>query len=221
MNSVHDMGGMHGFGPIPREENEPVFHAEWEARMFGINLLTIDSVPAFRFALECLDPVVYLGSSYYERWIPVKERLLTEEGVVTAEEVEARTQHFRSNPGAAVPRREEPGAAERIRKLVRTRRSPVRDVGVASRFKAGDAVVTRNINPPGHTRLPRYVRGKHGVVTKLHGIHDFDDTVAIGASENPQPVYNVRFDAEELWGESAEPNTSLYIDIWESYLEPA
>ena len=133
MNSVHDMGGMHGFGPIPREENEPVFHAEWEARMFGINLLTIDSVPAFRFALECLDPVVYLGSSYYERWIPVKERLLTEEGVVTAEEVEARTQHFRSNPGAAVPRREEPGAAERIRKLVRTRRSPVRDVGVASR----------------------------------------------------------------------------------------
>ena len=221
MNGVHDMGGMHGFGPVVREEDEPVFHAEWEARIFGINALTISNVPAFRFALENLDPVVYLGSSYYERWIPVKEKLLIEEGVIESDELEAKTSYFRDNPGAGLPRREDPEAAERARTQIRMRRPPDKGVRATPRFEPGDAVAARNSNTPGHTRLPRYVRGKRGVVTKVHGVHDLDDTVAVEAGQNPQPVYNVRFDAKDLWGEAAEPNTSLYIDMWESYLDSA
>jgi len=87
-------------------------------------------------------------------------------------------------------------------------------------LQAGDAVVTRNVHPHGHTRLPRYVRGKRGVIHRLHGIHVYPDTNAHGQGEQPQPLYSVRFEGRELWGESAEPNEQVHVDCWESYLLP-
>ena len=90
-----------------------------------------------------------------------------------------------------------------------------------ARFAVGDHVLTRNIHPAGHTRLPRYGRGKRGVVERVHGAHVFPDTNAKSQGENPQWLYTVRFSARVLWGEEADPTVSVSIDAWESYLEPA
>lgn len=224
MNGVHDMGGMHGFGPVPREEDEPVFHAPWEGRLFGITRAVgshdIHSPRGMRFALESMDPARYLSSSYYERWLHVTEKALLSKGLLTAEELDARTEFFAQRPDAVVSRREDPAMRDLVMRTVRSHLSPHRDVGVTPRFQPGDRVAVRNIHPQGHTRLPRYVRGKHGAIVRVHGIHDFQDTVPEGAPAQPQAVYNVRFDARELWGESAEENQTVHLDMWESHLDP-
>jgi len=90
-----------------------------------------------------------------------------------------------------------------------------------ARFKAGDAVRTRNIHPATHTRLPRYARGKLGAVEAVRGCHVFPDTAAIGAGENPQWLYTVVFTGRELWGEEADPGIKVSIDAFEPYLSPA
>ncbi|MGH7278180.1 MAG: SH3-like domain-containing protein [Candidatus Rokuibacteriota bacterium] len=90
---------------------------------------------------------------------------------------------------------------------------------VPPRFKPGETVVTRNIHPLGHTRLPRYARGRRGVVDRDHGVFVFPDTHALGQGPRPQPVYSVRFTAQELWGPEASPRDVLYIDLWDDYLE--
>ena len=88
------------------------------------------------------------------------------------------------------------------------------------RFAVGDRVITREMHPRGHTRLPRYARGKRGIIHLVHGIHVFPDTNAHGLGEMPQALYSVRFEARQLWGDTAEPNQWVHLDLWESYLEP-
>ena len=225
MNGVHDMGGMHGFGPVPREEDEPVFHAPWEGRVYGIVAALrpkdIYSPRGMRFALESIDPARYLSSTYYERWLQVTEDALLDKGLLTAEEISSKFESFIDQPDTAVSRREDPKEIDRFLRAVRTRRSPHQEVGVVPRFRAGDRITVRNFHPPGHTRLPRYARGKHGAIVRIHGVHDFQDSVPAGDESGPQAVYNVRFDARELWGDSAEVNQSVHLDMWESYLDPA
>ena len=225
MNGVHDMGGMHGFGPVPREENEPVFHAPWEGRLFGITRAMgphdIHSPRGMRFALENMEPARYLSSSYYERWLHVTEKALLSKGFLTAKELDARTELFAEQPDAAVSRREDPALRDLVMRSVRSHRSPHRDVSVTPRFQPGDRVAVRNVHPQGHTRLPRYVRGKQGAIVRVYGVHDLQDTVPEGTPAQPQAVYNVRFDARELWGESAEENQTVHLDMWESYLDAA
>lgn len=92
---------------------------------------------------------------------------------------------------------------------------------VPARFRAGDVIVARNVNPLHHTRLPRYVRGKRGTVRADHGVFAFNDTMAHGRGEHPQHVYSVCFSAQELWGPQASPRDSVYIDLFEDYLDPA
>jgi len=94
------------------------------------------------------------------------------------------------------------------------------DADVAPRFKVGETVVARVINPAGHTRLPRYVRGHRGEVVKDYGVFVFPDVSAHGLPEKPQHVYSVRFTAQELWGEGANPRDSLFVDMWDDYLDP-
>ncbi|MEE9286129.1 MAG: nitrile hydratase subunit beta, partial [Dehalococcoidia bacterium] len=182
VNGIHDLGGMHGFGPTSREEDEPVFHHAWEGRMFGLvsamsQRLGLFHPDGFRYRIERIDPAWYLASTYYEKWMLVMEQALIEKGLVSAEELDARTQRFRQDPDAPLPRREAPEEVELARLAVLTRPALHRDVGVQPRFVVGDAVRARNINPPGHTRLPRYTRGKQGVIDRVHGVHDFQDTV--------------------------------------------
>jgi nitrile hydratase len=211
MNGIHDMGGMTDFGPVQPEPNEPLFHADWEARVVGLVRNIVDpwyNWDEFRFAIERLDPVVYLSAGYYERWLTALERFLLEKGVVRPEELHQTLDGWRPKPGAPVPEGQIPGGTERF-SVDRT----------TPRFKPGDRVSARNIHPAGHTRLPRYVRGKRGTVVRFLGMFTFPDTNALELGREQQPVYAVRFDARELWGEQAMVSDTVCVDLWEEYLE--
>jgi nitrile hydratase len=216
-NSIHDMGGMHGFGPVEPEPNEPVFHAEWEKRVLALQramgatgLWTIDGG---RASLEDLPPLAYLDASYYKRWFLGLERRVVAHGLAGEDEIAA----GRSlRPGVRLNRKMTHDDAKVMQwaNFERPQSGP-------SRFKAGDAVRTRNINPTTHTRLPRYARGKLGTVEAVRGCHVFPDTAAVGGGENPQWLYAVVFTARELWGEEADPSIKVSIEAFEPYLAPA
>ena len=219
MNSIHDMGGMHGFGPIKREENEPVFHHAWEGRVFGMAGTPVPG--GFRYAIERMDPVHYLASSYYEKWLFVKTQGLIEAGILTQEQLDDRIAYFRNNPNATPPQRHDPELVQRFLADLRSPESLRREISIEPAFDIGDSVKARNMHPVGHIRLPRYARGRRGLVASFYGIQDINDTLPPGVDAQPQPLYSVRFEARELWGPSAEPNCAVYLDMWESYLEPA
>jgi nitrile hydratase len=218
MNGVHDLGGMQDFGPVEPEPNEPPFHSRWEARSLALNramsYANVWTIDRSRAAIEELPPVDYLSMSYYEKWAARLEKLLLETGLVEADEIAA---GHSLRPGKPLPRML--AAAEVGTAL--TRGSYARPAPAPARFKAGDRVRTRNMHPKTHTRLPRYARGRTGVIEAVRGCHVFADTVAIGQGENPQWLYTVRFDGRELWGESADPTLKVSIEAWEPYLEPA
>jgi nitrile hydratase subunit beta len=219
VNGAQDLGGAMGFGPIDPEPNEPPFHAGWERRALAVTLAmgatgtwTIDES---RHARESLHPADYLASSYYEIWIKGLERLLARHGLVEGRELQAGRALAPAVPVKRVLKAEEVAPA-----LARGSQAdrPPRD---PARFAVGDPVVTRNIHPTGHTRLPRYARGKRGVVERVHGVHVFADASAHGKGEKPQWLYTVRFAGPELWGEDGDPTLAVSIDAWDSYLEPA
>jgi nitrile hydratase subunit beta len=225
MDGVHDMGGMHGFGPVEHEENEPVFHEPWEGRVYGFGAASVEpitpSLDASRHALEQLPPHIYLGSSYYERWLYRIERQLVALGRITPDEIEERMAFFQANPDAPVARHSDPAIVERaLTRYTKLRQRLHRPAGEPPHLQVGDYVRTKNIHPKGHTRLPRYVRGKVGQVVRVYGSHDFPDTHAHGLGTQPNGLYNVRFAAEELWGENTEGKGALHIDLWERYLIP-
>jgi nitrile hydratase len=216
-NSIHDMGGMHGFGPVEAEANEPVFHEKWEGRVLAMQramgrtgLWTIDGG---RASLENLPPVTYLSSSYYARWFRGLERRVVAHGLVGEDEIAA---------GRAL----RPGIRLNRKLTVEDAKKPLwgnfeRPAPGPARFKEGERVRTANINPTTHTRLPRYARGKVGTVEAVRGCHVFPDTAAIGAGDNPQWLYTVVFSARELWGDAADPKVTLSIEAFEPYLTPA
>ena len=217
MNSVHDLGGMTCFGPIKAEQNEPIFHSEWERKVFALNLASIayfGPVDRLRHAVERMDPVAYLATSYYEHWLAGIEILGKEFGYLTEEEIQSGNSI--SKPELPFPT---PGA-DMLEGITRQGVPSEREEGrQAQVFKPGDKVRAKNIEVTGHTRLPRYVRGKVGVVHLSHGTHLFPDTNAHDQGENPQPLYNVKFEAKELWGDNVKRKDCLYIDLWEDYLE--
>ena len=224
MDGVHDLGGMHGFGRVEPEANEPVFHEAWEAVVYAIMRASLGTglynLDEFRHGVERLDPAHYLRSGYYEHWLDGITRVLVEKVVVSSEELAARTAFFAERPDApasAAVRAMPAIPAPRIKWMAPDSERPVTK---PPRFAVGETVVTHNIHPTGHTRLPRYARGKRGVIHRQHGTHVFPDSNAHGGGEQPQALYSVRFDARELWGPTAEPNQHVYIDLWEAYLEP-
>jgi nitrile hydratase len=216
MNGIHDMGGMHGFGPIMREENEPVFHAPWEARLFAIRHAMGAwgrwNIDGSRYAREIIPPSGYLRMSYYERWLAGLVTQMVDTGLVTHEEI----QTGRPTPGAL---RRTPPLRPQEADRVLARAPSLRPVEMLAAFAVGERVRARNIQPSGHTRLPRYARGKTGVVVRLHGVHVFPDTSAHGEGEQPHHLYGVRFEARELWGEGAADGDAVHLDLWERYLE--
>jgi nitrile hydratase subunit beta len=219
MNSVHDMGGMHGFGPLAPEQNEPVFHEPWEARVYAlagaIGAWGRWNVDASRHRVEQMPAADYLGATYYERWLFGMIENAVRHGLITREEVDT-GRHDAHTPALTPPLKASDVAILRARGTPKTRiveRQPL--------FQPGDAVVTRNIHPPGHTRLPRYARDKRGVVISLHGAHVFPDTNAQFQGENPQPLYTVKFQARSIWGDIANPRDTVCLDLWEDYLDRA
>jgi nitrile hydratase subunit beta len=219
MNGIHDMGGMHGMGPVQYEKNEPVFHANWEGRVFALVLATGAwgkwNIDASRHSREVIPPAEYLRMSYYEKWYAGLIGLLVNGSLVKRTEVESGV------PAPGSVKAAPPLTADRIPAMLATRINARRDVKVAPRFQAGQRVRVRNIHPVGHTRLPRYARAKLGTIDRDHGVFVLPDTNAHFLGEKPQHVYSVRFDARELWGEQAAPRDSVYVDLWDDYLDPA
>ncbi|MGJ3263384.1 MAG: nitrile hydratase subunit beta [Salinarimonas sp.] len=217
MNGAQDLGGMHGFGPVLPEADEPLFHAPWERRAFGLTLAmgatgswTLDTS---RHARESLPPAEYLAASYYEIWTKGLERLVVGAGLVGADELAAGRA---LRPGARLAR---VLSAEAVPSALARGGPTDRDAPAPPRFPVGARVRTRVINPAGHTRLPRYARGKRGEIVLHHGAHVFPDANAHGAGEAPQHLYTVRFSGTELWGPDADPTLSVSVDAWESYLD--
>ncbi len=225
MNGVHDLGGMHGFGPVVLEPDEPVFHADWERRAFALTLAMGGwrrwNLDMSRHSREEMPPAEYLATSYYEHWLWGLERLLERHGFLPRAEIDRRLREGGGGaPGGVEP---QPGALRRedVPRLVRNRRAARLDDPVPPKFKAGDKVVARNVNPAGHTRLPRYLRGHRGMVDRDHGVFIFPDTHAAGLGRKPQHVYSVRFSARELWGPDGHSRDAVYVDLWDDYLDPA
>jgi nitrile hydratase subunit beta len=226
MNGAHDLGGMHGFGSVVIEPDEPVFHAEWEGRVFALTQAMGAwrrwNIDMARFAREQMPAAEYLAASYYERALWRLERLLEQHGFVVSTDIDRR---LRGEDVSAERARVEPRAGalhrEDVPRLLRNRRAARLDDPVPPKFKAGDAVLARNVNPAGHTRIPRYVRGRRGVVDRDHGVFIFPDTHAAGLGQKPQHVYSVRFAAGELWGPDGHARDAVYVDLWDDYLDPA
>lgn len=219
MNGPQDLGGQMGFGPVAPEIDEPLFHADWEKRALGVTIgcgaMGAWTIDESRHARESLHPADYYASSYYEIWIKALETLLARHGFVGYDEL----REGRMLSAGAVPKRVLKADAVAA---VLARGAPCdRPVAAPPRFCAGDRVRTKNFNPAGHTRLPRYARGKVGRVEAVREGFVFPDSNAHGAGEDPQHVYTVVFDASEIWGEGADPTLTISIDAWESYLEPA
>jgi nitrile hydratase len=218
MNGVHDMGGMHGFGPVEYQGDEPVFHEPWEGRVYALTRAMGAwgkwNIDASRHSRELIPPAEYLRMSYYEKWRAGLIRLLIEHGLVTQAELDS------GKPASGSPKATPALSLEQVAAFT-ARRTFSRDVPAPARFATGQRVRVRNLHPTGHTRLPRYARGKLGTVERDHGVFVFPDTNAHFQGENPQRLYSVRFAARELWGEEASPRDTVYIDMWDDYLEPA
>ena len=219
MNGPQDLGGQMGFGPVAPERDEPIFHAEWEKRALGVTLATgafgAWNIDESRHARESLHPADYYSSSYYEIWIKGLEVLLKRHGFVSDADLAAGS----AVDPAATPKRVLKAADVAA---VLARGGPCdRPVVAPARFAAGQRVRTKNFHPPGHTRLPRYARGRQGTVEAVRGGFVFPDSNAHGRGESPQWVYTVVFDGREIWGEGADPTLTVSVDAWESYLEPA
>jgi nitrile hydratase subunit beta len=219
MNGVHDMGGMHGMGPIRPETDEPVFHDRWEARIFALvramGAFGRWNIDASRHQRELIPAAEQLRLSYYERWLAGLEALLVRHGFASAQEIAG----GKALPGAAPV---QPAlAAAQVPAFIAVGSPASRNSDRPPRFGQGQRVRARNLNPMGHTRLPRYVRGRSGIVDRVHGVFVFPDTHAHFRGERPQHVYSVRFEAQELWGVDCPAGDAVYVDLWEDHLDAA
>lgn len=217
MNGAQDLGGQMGFGPIELEDNEPNFHARWEERAFALTLAmgatgswTIDTS---RFARESLPPADYLSSSYYEIWTKGLEKLLLNKELVTQEELETGKSLAPAKPVIRVLK------ADAVAATLAKGGPADRAEDQPARFRVGDSVRTRRMNPEHHTRLPRYARDAVGTIDAIHGVHVFPDANAHGKGEQPTWLYSVAFKGTDIWGEDSDPDLSLRIDLWEPYLD--
>jgi len=218
MNGVHDMGGMHGFGKVEPEANEPPFHASWEGRVLAMQramgFTGAWNIDMSRAAQERLPANVYLSVSYYHRWALGMERNAVAAGLIDDDELAA---GHALRPGKRVKR----VMSKDDMSWVAARGSYGRPTDTRPRFKPGDRVRAKNINPTHHTRLPRYARGRSGIVEAIRGCHVFPDSVTTGGGENPQWLYTVVFEGRELWGEQSDPTLKVSVEAFEPYLEPA
>ena len=207
MDGIHDLGGMQGFGPVERVGSEPVFAEEWGGRAFGLAMglfmLGFANGGEFRHAIERMDPAHYLASPYYEHWLTAVATLAVEKGIVSHDELQGRA-------GGPFPLSRPPAARDA---------TPAGASSDEPRFGVGDQVRVRDLHPSGHTRCPGYVRRRRGTVVRFDGVFSVPDLEAHSDQRRTEATYSVRFEAAELWGDEAEVNGSVQVDLWESYLE--
>lgn len=225
-NTIHDLGGMHGFGPVVREDEPYVFEHAWEGRLWGMRQALIRSGKLRmrpgenRGVIEAMGAVEYLTTPYYERFLHSTLDRIVAHGLLDGDELAAAIERYVADPDAPLPRRLDPEAAAAARASLMVGPRPKAPAGDPV-FAPGDVVVARNLNWDGHNRLPRYVRGHRGRVERVNGWYLIEDDHAERLGRNPQPVYTVGFDGEELWGRGGEPSLRVYVELWEGYLKRA
>lgn len=216
MNGVHDMGGLECYGPIEYEPDEK-FHDDWEKQVLAITLAMgatgTWNLDQSRFSRESLEPSEYLSIGYYRIWLKALESLLLKHELVSEQELETGQSHSKPKPVKRVLKAKDVTA-------VLKKGGPVsRQVAHKPRYSMGDRVRVNNIHTPKHTRLPSYIRNHVGVVHAIHGAHVYPDAHAQGLGEDPQWLYNIKFQASELFGESRPQHDFTHVDCWEPYLE--
>jgi nitrile hydratase len=210
MNTIHDMGGMDGFGPLVLDQDDACFHDAWERRAFAMTLAmgatkqwNLDQARAAR---ESLPMLRYLQAGYYGIWFEALEKLLQDRGLLQPQ-------------ANAVARSLNQLAPQDVKQTLLRGAPTEREGGTSPVFKPGDAVMVRAMNPPTHTRCPRYLRGKQGMIDRCHGFHVFPDRHAVSGEEAPQALYTVVFKGRDLWGDDGSADL-VSADLWESYLVP-
>ena len=228
MDSIHDVGGKHGLGPIVPEANEPPFHAPWEGRMHGIAVTCqvsgVNTTPEQRATIENMPHWLYLATSYYEKWLWCYEKILAQKGIVTTAEIDRRVAEQKAPPMPAHPKESADPSdyAKKVRTIIYEGTPHDRPTDRKPKFKVGDKVRAKVIHPTRHTRIPGFVRGKFGTIEVHHGAHCHHEALAEGRGEVPVHLYAVEFAAPELWGPDAESKSDvIYVDLFEDYLEPA
>ena len=219
MNGGQDLGGMMGLGPIEGIGETGVFHERWESRVLAINVAIgaagCWNIDMSRFAREAIPPAEYMTSKYYVIWLKALERLTVEKGLLNAHELRQGKALQPPRPVKTVMKAHE--VAGTLARGWPSERPPAS----TALFAPGDMVRMRNMHPAGHTRLPRYVRGRLGTISRVHGFHVFPDSNATGQGEDPHWLYCVTFNGRELWGEQGDPTAEVSVDAWEPYLERA
>jgi nitrile hydratase len=223
MDGVHDMGGVRArFGPIEREQDEPVFHERWEGRVYGMRQAVgpVYRLGSHRYNIEKLPPEVYLNAGYYEKWLRAFVACLEDKGMITEEELDAAVAKFEAKPDAQPTEHIDADFTARTKARI-FRKSIVR-LNIEDEkplFKPGDSVTVRDLHPKGHIRLPGYLKGKSGVVERYQGYYDIHDHERYDDPlPPPLPLYAVSFDRRDIWGPQSEPGR-IVADIWEHYLE--
>lgn len=235
MDGMHDCGGMDGFGPVPYRTTEPVFAQEWEGRALAlltyIHILGISNWDKSRWYRESMGNENYaneLKKSYYTHWLSASERLLVDAGVISEEERLERLEEIQDGTYRwSLPTETEEAIARRNENLIDESLAVFRAPhslhleGPEPSFGIGDEVLVRVMNPPTHSRCPKYVRGRRGRIVESYGCQIYPDSAAVGKGPDPQPLYTVEFDARELWGDDGHTNDTMYVDLWEPYLATA
>ena len=224
MDTVHDIGGRQGFGRVrwQNDHDDEAFHEEWEARAFAMCLCMfaawrgnpeVWTLDWFRHVRERIDPIDYLTRNYYDQWVQSLAATLIDNGTIRLEELLAG-----SRP------RETSAIAEESTKSGGTAEKSLTDrnefTGSEPAFSVGQKVRTKMSTAAFHTRLPAYVRGRVGVIENHHGSQPLADASARGVIK-PEPLYTVAFETTDLWPEEQASRDRVFVDAWESYLEPA
>jgi nitrile hydratase subunit beta len=226
MDGVHDLGGRHGLGAINPEENEPVFHSDWERSVLAMfpamAMAGAFNLDQFRSGMEQIPPAEYLSATYYEHWLHSLIHYGTRAGIIDPQDLERRTQHYLTHPGEAAPKSAKPDMVERLRQLIPNGDDYRRETEREAKYEVGDTVRVLPDVSTTHTRRAGYVRGRVGEIVAAHGDYVYPDSNALGSGEDPHHLYTVRFSARELWGdEPGAVNSVVHIDLWEPYLTRA
>lgn len=222
MDGIHDLGGMHGFGPIPIESQNYVFKHDWQRRAFGVVQAVAGNTPycadQHRHKIELLSATDYLSLDYFEKWTIATSELLRDAGLVNASELKSGVKEFDVDLDAHAPAT--PAGLIEAMKKGGSYEFPA--TSQPQKFNVGDRIRARSDSPSGHTRIPKYVRGKYGTVLASEGVFQFADTVAAGQGQHPQHCYLVSFTAAELWGASADGRSDdVVLNLAEGYIDAA
>ncbi|HEY0792533.1 MAG TPA: nitrile hydratase subunit beta [Chthoniobacterales bacterium] len=243
MKLQHHLGGLEGLGPVNFETR--VFVEPWEQRIFGIHVAMMgmslhlsDSVAKYpieklptafkstwtwadlRKGAEAMNPFDYFKYRYYEKWLGGISGFFVSQGYISQKELDART--------AAILEGEKPSASplmndeidRQIIEYLRVGDQGGREGERKPKYAAGDSLTVKDVASVDHTRLPGHLRGKAGVVEKLYpGLYVYFCSTGPDGLGDPMPVYQMRFDPKEIWGDLAEPNSTVYADLYETYLE--